>query len=231
MVAGGLAIIAAPPAVASDDPIPPAGQHGEPFEFDALLLECERVKDSYYCLFEREGYWYFAFDEPRTPQQFFNEMRRAAKPSRFQVAGDMIESDSDSARITVRSLRWLGGGRPRPPSSAGSAPSASTETPGDRTFQALIGRWRSVDDADSEIRLADDGTYEDIYAGDVLDRGTFSLTDACLEDDGGYDGLILVVSFAGETPFCYVVSHVDSLRLSLLYISRGNTLMYRRVAP
>jgi len=82
---------------------------------------------------------------------------------------------------------------------------------------SLLGRWVSLDDANSEIEFKD-GKKIDYYQKKKLAEGTFV-----------QDGKNLVVNEDGDE-FKYTILELSSTNLSLSYLARGNTLNYKKVS-
>ncbi|MFA5080815.1 MAG: hypothetical protein WC472_04325 [Candidatus Paceibacterota bacterium] len=82
----------------------------------------------------------------------------------------------------------------------------------------LSGRWISLDDEKSEIEFSDK-KMTDYYQGQKVSEGSFTVS-----------GEYLTVNSDGEE-YKYSIVKVSNEDLILTYLSRGNTLKYKRVAP
>ncbi|MCK9393787.1 MAG: hypothetical protein WCX30_01590 [Candidatus Paceibacterota bacterium] len=81
----------------------------------------------------------------------------------------------------------------------------------------LLGRWISLDDANSEIEFKE-GKKIDYYQKKKLSEGTFV-----------QEGKSLIVNEDGDE-FKYTILELSDTNLSLSYLARGNTLNYKRVS-
>jgi hypothetical protein len=96
----------------------------------------------------------------------------------------------------------------------------------------LIGRWQSVDDTSNIVVF--DGNLRSERAGGMKewDREEFLLSDVCMnasnkdsKEAKEKDRYISCV----KSDMCWYIISVDKETLSLSYIGRGNTLIYRRM--
>ncbi len=109
----------------------------------------------------------------------------------------------------------------------------ATNTPNISEVKKNIGAtWQSIDDPKSVVVYSEDGTYKEIYDNQVLGSGNWelatSLKGTTYENLG--DGIYLkqVTSGAPES-FFYAVLSIDEKNLVLSYLSRGNTLAYKKI--
>jgi hypothetical protein len=103
----------------------------------------------------------------------------------------------------------------------------------------IVGVWRSTDDARSSVEVKADGTWIDRYQGDAsattkshwrVFSGAHPPKDAAdqtLDPKSTY----LEVNDASGEPLFYGLDQVSAKFLELTYLSRGNTLTYRRMNP
>ncbi len=98
-----------------------------------------------------------------------------------------------------------------------------------KSEESIVGNWQSSDDKNSIVIFKKNGTTEDIYDGKTLSSGTWKITNGTKLTDGSIsEGTFLETIIDGEK-YNYKVISVDSLKLNLTYLPRGNTLSYERV--
>jgi|GEM_PF-2621112 len=82
----------------------------------------------------------------------------------------------------------------------------------------IIGRWRGADDKKSELVFTNDKQI-DYYGGKQVAVNTYLIR---------HDSLMTIDVKYGDTLY-YDIDKVNKQTLSLLYLGRGNMLLYRRV--
>lgn len=117
-----------------------------------------------------------------------------------------------------------------------AAPSTVTaQLPTTQVSAAIVGKWRSNDDAKFTREFKSDGTVTDAYEGDdsATTVGEWSLFTSA-NADAGFPGTIaagvmyLQMTTQYEAMF-FTVLNVDAEGLQLSYVDRGNTLAFTRV--
>lgn len=102
----------------------------------------------------------------------------------------------------------------------------------DQEVVRLAGTWRSNEDFSYEVVFNENGTYQDIYGGDVLDTGEWSI----LEDLGqegweqtpDFSGALFLKKTTEEEPLYYAIISVSQDQLELMYLY-GSMLTFSRV--
>jgi hypothetical protein len=94
--------------------------------------------------------------------------------------------------------------------------------------EKLQGRWESVDDSNSIIEFIGDKKL-DYYNNQIMSEDTFTLADGYIGDilEKGAEGMYLTVGNPGDY-FEYSLVSVTDKELILTYLSRGNTLKFKR---
>jgi hypothetical protein len=105
--------------------------------------------------------------------------------------------------------------------------------------QALVGTWKSNDDANFTRMFGADGTVTDAYAGDATatETGTYAVVDPRKEPAdavgvpiSSLTGMTLLkLTFPKSGVMYFGVSNVTGNSLQLVYIGRGNTLSFTKV--
>jgi uncharacterized protein (TIGR02145 family) len=91
----------------------------------------------------------------------------------------------------------------------------------------LQGKWQDLDD-NSSCLLFEKNLKKELYNEKVVGSETFILTDKCPNEESDYgfgSGKDKYIS----DEFCYYISELNSEYLTLVFMSRGNTLKYKRV--
>lgn len=107
-----------------------------------------------------------------------------------------------------------------------------------RAERLIIGSWQSEDDELSVVHFNADGEVHDVYAGGaVSESGTYQIFDSLdflneeereLALNLESSGIFLRQTF-GQENYDYVILKMDVDTLELSYLSRGNTLRYKKV--
>jgi len=100
------------------------------------------------------------------------------------------------------------------------------------TLELLQGKWQSTDDKTNFLVFENNHRKEIAKGMDKWDDEVFILSDRCVNDtdkeserDREKDKYIS----CKESDLCWYIIEVNSTMLSLSYISRGNTLTYKKV--
>lgn len=101
------------------------------------------------------------------------------------------------------------------------------EVEGNLEAEKIIGRWQSVQDLNAEVVFGDDGTTSDIYKGEKLSLGSYEIYE---DENSEYnsDGKFLRVNIEEEV-YEYAILEVNSEKLIINYLARGNTLEYKAI--
>lgn len=143
--------------------------------------------------------------------------------------------------IALVTLAWYyAGGKP----SADTAMVSETETmqqedttPAEAVFTnenptkaaveaGIVGTWRATDDEKSVVEFGADGTTRDVYDGNELSTGSWTVVTT---DIGELTGATVLETTINENVYRYMVWQVNENQLVLNYTDRGNTLVYTRV--
>jgi len=88
--------------------------------------------------------------------------------------------------------------------------------------EKLTGTWQSIDDAKSVVRYTEDGTMADIYDGEELGSGTWSMK------QGHRKSAMLTTMMNGEE-YTYQIEELTESELIMIYMPRGNVLRYNKI--
>lgn len=108
------------------------------------------------------------------------------------------------------------------------------ESSADTNEDDLVGTWRSKDDSNAVLDIHADGTYDDVYQGEVISGGTWSVMDSLagegLDIDPDFENdlyLKLIASGSGEIYLYNIAAATDS-ELVVTYLF-GDVLRFERV--
>lgn len=100
------------------------------------------------------------------------------------------------------------------------------------TLELLQGKWQSTNDKTNFLVFENNHRKEIAKGMDKWDDEEFTLSDRCINDsdkesveDREKDKYIS----CKESDLCWYIIEVNSTMLSLSYLSRGNTLTYKKV--
>src|SRR3989338_10525348 len=139
---------------------------------------------------------------------------------------------------------WLIWGKPsQPADTSAQAPvqtGAENQAPAPATVPAndpaLVGTWKSTDDAKFTRTFRADGTVTDSYEGDAsaTNNGTWKVYTAKMELPAGVtfqlDNDVSYIQIAMDSDtFNYRVSKATSAELELIYMDRGGVLRFKKV--
>lgn len=99
--------------------------------------------------------------------------------------------------------------------------------------ELLQGTWQSIED-ESSFLIFEGDHLKSVYKGmeEDMEDDVFILSDACMnESDGGNDFPKEKNRYISSPnmDMCWYIEVLDASNLSLIYLSRGNQLTYRRV--
>lgn len=101
------------------------------------------------------------------------------------------------------------------------------------TLELLQGKWQSLEDEDSFMVIEGD-RMKNYYGGmdEELDNEAIILSDTCMNESDSENDLPEEKNRYLSSPnldMCWYIESLDATRLTLVYMSRGNLLTYRRV--
>ncbi|MGB1026599.1 MAG: DUF1036 domain-containing protein, partial [Rhodospirillaceae bacterium] len=192
------------------------GTYGEPISITGSFQGCDPIDGTMACKVESEGWLYTVFNDDRTPTAVFNQLMGFPDFSTVTVAGDMIAQGDIHVDITAREVTLQSGG--------GGGGTAMMEL-----RNQLVGLWQAYDDPNVTLRFTGAGERIEYYAGDQVDRGTFTVGTNCSTGGPGGDPIVEVMPFDYPEPSCYGLLSVTRDNLTLIFLPRGNSLNYYRV--
>ena len=204
-----------PPA----DPVPPPapapvgappGTYGDSYAGNAIFQECASEGDAEFCAFHSEGTKYFVYDDGRTPPQLFQLLRGMLPGTPITFDGDLEAIYDMTADVVLRRVT------PR------------DWTAADSLLDRMQGGWYSEEDPNSQITILG-AEQENVYDGDVVGRDYMWIGDWCGEYSGAGPYLSLRTEGMADDVLCYGIEKVDQLQMELIYLPRGNFLVYRRL--
>ena len=117
------------------------------------------------------------------------------------------------------------------PESSLAAKTQDTQT-AQSNFEKIQGKWQSTDDKTNFLVFEKDHRKEFADGMEKWDDEVFVLSDKCLNDldkdreiEPEKDKYISCI----KSDLCWYITEVNSTDLSLSYMGRGNTLMYKKV--
>ncbi|MFN6351204.1 MAG: hypothetical protein ACK567_04685 [Chitinophagales bacterium] len=87
----------------------------------------------------------------------------------------------------------------------------------------FLGKWISMDDPKSEIILQKNSYFE-IYDNNIMDSLHFEIFENVIEKKC----FLTTVSYSTSDTFKYEIINIDNANLTLMYLERGNELVFRR---
>ena len=106
----------------------------------------------------------------------------------------------------------------------------------DRYPSLIQGKWQSLDDPDYFV-LITKSRFQDLYTGLPATTRTYRITNTCPDPSapasGSKDKDLLVTYLpdsTGGTTLCYGIDQLTETRLTLIYLGRGNSLRFKRIA-
>jgi len=99
----------------------------------------------------------------------------------------------------------------------------------EQTKQDLLqGTWVSTEDSNSKLIIKDNQLFYSYY-DQVDEPGAFILADECVEEktQNNPNGSYIIV-FLEDVSDCYSISKLDSENLEIIFLARGNTLVYKK---
>jgi hypothetical protein len=97
------------------------------------------------------------------------------------------------------------------------------------TVVNIVGSWASTDDAKSVEVFKEDRTTENVYDGKVITTGTWNIVKNTKLADGSILNGIFLETIIEKEQYVYKVVSVNDSELTLTYLSRGNTLNYKKI--
>lgn len=92
-------------------------------------------------------------------------------------------------------------------------------------YYQIIGKWVSNDDSNTML-VIDNRTLRNYYNNMLIDSGFYSFNKTILNSEEIFS---LAVTYSkGDTLF-YEIENITDSTLTLLYMARGNNLIYRRI--
>lgn len=100
------------------------------------------------------------------------------------------------------------------------------------TNELLQGKWQSIDDKTNYLMFDKNERKESSDGMKTWDKETFVLSNKCLNESDKDNGLELEKDkymSCKESDMCWYIVSLNKDFLTLSYMSRGNTLKYKRV--
>jgi len=95
----------------------------------------------------------------------------------------------------------------------------------------IVGEWQSTDDEKSVRIFKADGTISEVYDGEELSGGTWSIfTEVGTEPVPAIPGATYLKIVDGDEAYYFSVAEVSAQSLALIYLDRGGVLTYTRVS-
>ncbi len=185
------------------------GEHGKPFQVDALFQGCEIERGATYCGFHADGVKLVAFYRGPTSNDMIHALEVMPLNTPVRLSGDEVERRGREAAVVLRDVR---------------------RTPGSDNFadlrKRLQGDWVNAGDDRSEITIRGSEIYVR-FNGDFRAARFLSLADRC----DGLRGAGPVLLQSGESdarPKCYRVARADDKSLDLEPVPGGAQIRFRR---
>lgn len=197
------------PAVNYDKPI---GTHGEPYSITGIFKGCRRVDGLLSCEVVADGWRYVAYEDGRNNPATLKKLDVTAANQRLRIAGDMISQGDVSADVTIREFEVLAGN--------------ST------LLAELIGLWESRDDATYTVRFTDEARKYAYLDGNLATNEAVEFTRTCDDPSVGVKEITMlqaVNEIDRTASLCYEIVEVSEKSLTLMYLPRGNMLVFKKI--
>ncbi len=190
------------------------GTYGEIIRERGLFQGCDIVDGADYCAFHANGWKYYAYRGGPTPGVLLDALDQIPVNTPLIFAGDAISYGDITVEVALGEVK---------------------EDPDGDVYAdiraRLQGRWQSRDDPLAEIEIMG-SEMRDTYNGQFRGLDFLQIGDSC--EDAPPDAGPLLLRTTPENrdppPLCYAIQSVDDQQLQLIYMGRGNTLSYRRLA-
>jgi hypothetical protein len=107
----------------------------------------------------------------------------------------------------------------------------------DRYPSLIQGKWQSLDDPQYVV-LITKSNFKDLYTGFPTTTRTYRITNTCPDPSAPASGskekdtlVTYLPDSTGGTTLCYGIDQLTETRLTLIYLGRGNSLRFKRIAP
>jgi len=188
---------------------PEPGQYGEPFSDAATFQGCNTEIDPGYCSFYIDATKFFAYDDGRSNPYAFKLLMGLTPGTPVSVEGELVgvfDATAELVLTEVDTRAW---------------------TEADGLLDLMQGYWYAVDDPASQFNILGAeriGYYDGTYSG----TEAIAVREWCdaFEGDGPY--LYARDPENGEQ-YCYQITYVGDLDMTLMYLPAGRFLDYRRL--
>lgn len=188
---------------------PDTGAYGEPYADAATFQGCNYDIDPGYCSFYVGATEFFAYDDGRSNPYAFKLMMDFNPGTPIAVEGELVGVFDATAEVVLSEVdtrAWTGA---------------------DELLDRMQGYWYETSDSSDQFNILGSeriGYYDGNYSG----TEALSVQEWCgdFEGDGPY--LLAREPETGEQ-YCYQISYVGDLEMSLMYLPGGRFLDYRRL--
>lgn len=200
-----VAFVAAP--VSAFEP----GSLGDAYRDRGYVQECTETGEFPGCTLIAGGSQFVIPGGGASPPEVLAKLRAMPRLSWVEFRGDIVNVYDSYAEFAL-----------------GAVELAAEADPQADVLKAMQGAWQSLDDPKSAV-FVDGLIWVESYEGGEVGRPVMWLGEGCA--DGVADGPTLELfqmDSAEYTSRCYSVVRVDANRMELIYLPRGNTLVYGR---
>lgn len=149
--------------------------------------------------------------EGPSPPEVMERLRAAPKLSWIEFRGDLLNIYDSYGELAL-----------------GAFDAAPEADPYNDLVTAAQGEWVSTDDPKAKV-VVDGLIWRDVYDGEDVAQSVISFGDSC--SDGASGGRLLElfgIGSAEPVSLCYSIVGIDAERMEMIYLPRGNALVYGR---
>lgn len=187
------------------------GSLGSDYRDSGYVQGCSDAGELPGCTLIAGGSQFVVAADGPTPPEVMERLRALPKLAWVDFRGDMLEVYDSYATLAL-----------------GFVAEAAQADPDAALVQGMQGDWVSEDDALAAVSV-DGMIWTDVYDGAEVARSVVHIGEDCAD---GTDNTLVVELFAigsaEAVSLCFAVTAVTADRMELVYLARGNALVYRR---
>lgn len=187
------------------------GSLGSDYRDSGYVQGCSETGELPGCTLIAGGSQFVVAADGPTPPEMIDKLRALPKLAWVDFRGDLLEVYDSYATLAL-----------------GFVAEAAEADPNAALVKAMQGEWVSEDDALSVVSV-DGMVWTDFYDGAEVGASVVHIGENCA--DGTVSPSVLELFAIGSSEaesLCYAATAVEPDRMELVYLARGNTLVYRR---
>lgn len=187
------------------------GSLGDAYRDNGYVQECTQDGEFPGCTLIAGGSQFVIPAGGPTPPKVLAKLRSMPRLAWVEFRGDITDVYDSYAVLAL-----------------GAVAKATEPDPWSAVVKAMQGTWQSLQDPASAVTV-DGLIWIETVEGNEVSRPVMSVGDAC--SDGTGSGTVLELFMVGSDGYastCYSVVDVSADRMELVYLPRGNTLVFGR---